>query len=248
MGSGDYRQVGKTGDWSGAHTLVAMGGKLYTVASGDLYRIYPGDGSYEKLGGGGWKTRWLATGLAKIVTLEESGTVYVISVEDGSYDKASDDGAWAGTRAATSLRDTVITRDDQGAFWKYKPRFKTYEKLPASGTWKSRLLAATTNGLFTDYNELLAVEESGSLYAIHIGTGAYRELPGSWGSTTAMVAKGGTLYTADKSGALYAVDVETGTYGQLGTESSWKSRALAVTGDRLYTLEESGTLYEIETT
>lgn len=245
MGSGDYRQVGKAGDWGSTQAMTGLGGKLYLVAGGDLYRLHPGTGDYEKLGGGGWKTKFLVPVLGKLVSIEEGGTVYALSPRDGSYEQLSGDGEWAGTVAATSVRDTVFTRSESGSLYAYKARFRTYEQL-GSGTWTSRLLAGTTDGLFTADNSVLALEESGSLYAVNAGTGEFRALPGGWGTTRAMVGIGGALHTSDKGGAFYTLDVVTGTYGQLGGESSWKTRLLAAAAGRLYSLEESGTLFEIE--
>lgn len=238
--------MGRTGEWGSAQAWTGHAGRLYAVASGDLYVIEPWSGEYRKLGGGGWKPRFLGSVLGSLVSVEESGTLFLISPEDGSYAKASKDGEWTTTVSATTVRDVLYTRDQNGSLYAVRPRRGGYDKLPVEGTWRSRLLAGTGDGLFTRDNLLVTLEESGSLYTVDPTSGAYHQLPASWGTTRAMVGLGRRVLTADAGGALYAVDVRAGTYGQIGNLSTWKSRLLTTAQGKLYTLEEAGTIYEIE--
>lgn len=224
MARGDYRQIGNANDWAGATAFVGLAGNLYAVASGQLYRIHTHDGSYEKLGGGGWKTRALLANLGTLVALEESGTVYTMSPGDGSYEKVSGDGEWASTRSASSCRDWVITNDNGGALYWYKARHRQYDKLPVQGSWKSRLIGATSDGLFTRDNAILTVEESGSMYGMDLASGEYRQVSGDWSGAKSLVGLGRFVYCGDGGGKFYVVDPRAGTYEELGG-SSGGSRA-----------------------
>jgi hypothetical protein len=246
MASGDYRQVGASGDWASTTALVGHAGNLYAVSGGNVFQLSPWDGQYQKLGGGGWNPRFLFSSLGRLVSLEASGTVFTLSPQDGSYEKASGDGAWASTAAATAVRDTVLTCGTNGEMWRYRPRFGDYQKLPVQGTWASRLMAATTDGLFTNECTLVTIEQSGSMYAIDLASGAYRQLPGSWPNARAMVGMGGAVYVADASGGLYAIDVATGNSRQIGNSNGWKTRLFAAVNNQLFSLEESGTIFAVE--
>lgn len=244
--AGEWKQIGGECEWKNTQACVGQAGALYAISSGVPYRIYTHDGSWVKVGeSSGWAPRFLLGGLAKLYSLEESGTVFEIDPFTGAYVKVSEDGQWGSTLSATTVRDSVITCDQDGSLYRYMPRRRTHEKLPVAGTWRSRLLAATNGGLFTNDNALVTVEESGSMYAVDLATNQYGQVDGDWAGTRTLVGCGHLVYAFTEAGFLYAIDPRAHTWSQVGETSTWKSRIACTVGGRVYTLEESGTFYEV---
>ncbi len=250
--AGEWKQVGGSGEWANTQACVGLGGKIFAISSGLVYRIDP-SGSWEQLGdSSGWEPRFLLGGLAKLYTLEGSGTVFEIDPFSGLYEKVSNDGQWASTLSATHLRDTIITCDQDGALYRYSPKKRSHERLPVEGTWKSRLLGATNAGLFTNDNAVVTVEQSGSMYAINLASGQYAQIDGDWSGTRVLVGLGASVYAITHSGGIYAIDPVSHRWSQVGTANTWTSRLACATKGTviaskasLYTLEDSGTFYEV---
>lgn len=250
--AGEYQQVGGTGEWANAQACVGIGGRIWAISSGLVYCIEP-TGTWQQVGdSSGWEPRFLLGGLAKLYTLEGSGTVFEIDPFTGGYEKVSEDGQWASTLSATSLRDTIITCDQDGTLYRYSPSERKHERLPVEGTWRSRLLGATSAGLFTNDNAVVTVEESGSMYAINLGSGQYGQIEGDWSGTRVLAGVGARVYAITHSGGMYAIDPTSHTYSQVGSASTWTSRLACGTKSsadaskpNLYTIEDSGTIYEV---
>ncbi len=81
-GAGEWKQVGKKGDWVGTIAGATINQKIYTTESnGALYVTDPSGGSWKQLGKPEFKnTKFMFAAGAYIYTIETSGTLYQISI------------------------------------------------------------------------------------------------------------------------------------------------------------------------
>lgn len=156
---GTHIKVGESGQWKGALASEAARGKLYVCdGEGALHVVDPWTHKHRSFCEGTWAPRWLLDGGDYLVSLEESGTLYRIDLDDGAYEKIGDDGAWEAARAAAAHNGMLYICDQNGALHEVDIYDGDHGRLDEA-TWKS------TSLIFGDYL-LYSFEENGSLYQI----------------------------------------------------------------------------------
>lgn len=238
---GQYRQIGPKGEWSGLKTAVGLNGRLYTIdSSGSLLYIDTYQESTKKIAANaGWDSKFLLTSYYRLFTIEESGSLFSLDSEDGTFAKCSDDGQWSNTMAATANKGRVYTRDGNGTIYEIDAWRKEAREV-GTGTWTSRWLVDASE-------ELVSLEESGTLYRINIKAGTFTKVGNDdeWKDSKAMAGRSGSLFICSAGGAIYNVNIWNGEYTQIGDSHGWDPAFLVMGDGYLYDFEKDGSLFEI---
>src|SRR6266542_2722145 len=84
---GDWKRIGKAGEWKNTIALATMNDRLYTIESGGLYRINPANGSWGLVGkADDWSgTRAVALLADQLYSANKSGALYQSSLATGRW-------------------------------------------------------------------------------------------------------------------------------------------------------------------
>ncbi len=242
FGSGEWKQIGKSGDWGKTRGGAVIGTTLYTIESGGhLYATELPSGAWKKIGGADYaNTKFMIAGTDALYTIETSGTLYKINPKDGTWGTLGKPGEWSKTIAATIHQSKLYTVESSGVF---------YVTDLATGGWKKlgKPEFANTVVIVSAGDSLFTVERSGSLYKINPATAAWKSIgkPGDWKDTIALTTLNGKLFTVETNGGLYVTDPNTGAWKPVGQPEFGNTAFLWGAGNMLYSVEASGTLYGI---
>src|SRR4030095_14796768 len=138
---------------------------LYTLEHGALYfhrgAIY--DARDQKGGSDFYNPGYLVRGVSTLHSIQGEGSLYVISLADGSWRRITKSKQWKGTKAAATIGDKLYTIDQAGDF---------SETNLADGT-KTTLdneQFAETRILFAEKGKLYVVVTGGSLFEVQLPT------------------------------------------------------------------------------
>ena len=83
LAAGEWKQVGKAGDWAGTISGVVLGGKIYTAeSSGALYATNLKAGSWKQLGKADFKDTAVLFAVGDLLySIEASGSLFEIQVK-----------------------------------------------------------------------------------------------------------------------------------------------------------------------
>jgi hypothetical protein len=240
---GDWKRIGKAGEWKGTIALATMNDRLYTIDnSGALYVTDLAAGTWRQLGKAEFgKTRFLFAEGQSLYSIETDGSLYRVSPTNGAWSRVGQAGVWNNTIAGTMLNGRLYTVEQTGIL---------YETIPATGVWKKLGNAefAKSRFIFGEGSSLYTIEDGG-LYRVNPTDGSWRLVGKAedWTGTRAVAVLADQLYSANKSGALYKSSLETGQWVAVGKPAFGKTAFLFVVGYQLYSIESDGSLYAIET-
>jgi hypothetical protein len=226
-----FERVGDE-DWRGVRAAVMHDGRLFVVANTTMYVVDPHDGSCQTYGSESWKSAFLISAGGRLLSLEETGTLY--EVTEAGYTLI--EGDWRNTTALVTKGDAFFTVSN-GTLYKVDPQTAEYLTV-GSDSWKPRFLLTLGGKLFS-------VEESGTLYSIDPWTGEYQALAGDWRNATCGAVVDGALCIL-ASGTWYRVDPATGEDTAIEMDTSWDTVAAIPFADQRFMLcfERSGSLWK----
>lgn len=240
---GDWKRIGKAGEWKGTIALATMNVRLYTIDnSGALYATDLAAGTWRQLGKAEFgKTRFLFAGDQSLYSIETDGSLYRVSSTTGAWSRVGDAGVWNNTIAGTMLNGRLYTVERSGIL---------YETNPATGVWKKvgKPEFAKSRYIFAEGSSLYTIEDGG-LYRVNPNDGAWGLVGKAedWTGTRAVAVLADQLYSTNKSGALYQSSLATGRWVAVGKPVFGNTTFLFVSGYQLYSIEADGSLYAIET-
>jgi hypothetical protein len=236
-----WAKISKDGEWQNSRAMVAVGGVLYlSHSNGKVYAIKP-NGTYAQLGdSSGWNTRLMAATLMTrtLWLVEQSGKLFQMELPSGAWGEPGNNQEWGAVTSVTGLGSSLFA-STPGKLWSFDPS-SGWRQLGALDTWRTRFLFGGT--------ELIAVEESGDVFAVRPEDGAYRNIgnPSQWGTIVTATCDGPLVYVNMSNGGLYGLDTTSGRWFQVGTSMGWNSFALASSGSLLFSLERNGTLFVVQ--
>jgi hypothetical protein len=237
---GDWRQVGKGGDWNRTKLAAADGGKLYTIEKdGGFFVTDLTSGEWKQLGKPEYQnTRAMWAEGGKVVTLETTGSLFLINPADGSWSRIGKEGEWNRTAHGALVGGQLYTVEKNGQLFVTDLAKATWTELGKGDYAKTKIMTGAGGKLFT-------LEDSGTVYAINTdGTWAQLGKDGDYKRTFLAAAMDGKLYTIERNGQLFETDTATGKWSELGKDYK-NTQFLVATGGQLYTIG-GGTLYAID--
>jgi hypothetical protein len=232
MARGQWTELEST--WPDTTAVTALGDRLYAVCQGRLYAIDE-DGDFDQVGSDTWSTRFLLPSGAKLIAIEQNGSMYTIDPASGAYDPLGED--WdnvAGAAAITGSPHVV----DNDILYKVSQQDGSFVALDAGWTDLSFLVSLGAA------DSLVAIRGlAGSAYMIS-ADGTWRELSITWPGARAAGGGDGKAYIVENS-ALYELDPIRDSAAEVPTQTSWDTVHLVSMGRALYAFEAGGGLYKI---
>ena len=203
LSSGKRKQVGKA-EFGETTFMFAGGDKLYTIETdGSLYRVDPGDGSWERVGAeGAWKAvRAGAIFKGKLYTTETDGALQATNLANGKRKPVGK----ADFAAATFLGvggEKLFTIETDGDLYRVDPEDGARSRVGAEGAWKTIRAGAILK------DRLYTAENDGTLQLGDLDAGERKQIGNpEFGNTTFMFRSGDQIFTIETDGSLYRVFV-----------------------------------------
>ncbi len=164
--NGSWKQSGKAGDWKNTVAGVGQKGMIYTIESGGaLYMTEPSTGIWTRVG----KTDFTNTAFlfdvgGRLCILDKNGNLYTVDPIRGIPNQSGKAGDWINTIAGVGVGNRLYTVESSGSL---------FETDPVTGNWKplGKPEFSNTRMLFHCKGNLLALDKSGSLYQVELGSG-----------------------------------------------------------------------------
>lgn len=207
--------------WDQTEAMAGIGGFVYSVTAGSLYRINPNDQSAAFFSDfpSGWAGTEAMTALnASLIDylyIVQGGTFWRVTVANGDIVPYSAyPNGWSGTEAMAAYGNYVYAIQ-AGTLYRIHATNGTVESFSdyPEGWSGTEAMTASWNHLY--------VVQGGTLWRINLSNGdvaPFSDYPDGWTGTEAMTAKDGYLF-ATQGGALWRVNTDNGDVIQLGVEN-----------------------------
>lgn len=113
---GDWKVVGKEGDYKKTKVATADGGKLYSVDSaGGLYVTDLASGTWKMIGEDDWsKTKWMWASGSTLMVVDSNGDMFKVNAADGKWKQIGEQWAWKGLKQGAMLDGALYTVESSG--------------------------------------------------------------------------------------------------------------------------------------
>jgi hypothetical protein len=215
--------------WDQTEAMANIGGFVYTVTGGSMYRFNPNDNSaaYFSDYPDGWAGTEamvaLKAALIDYLYVVQAGTLWRVTIATGDVVPFSNypDG-WAGTEAMAGLGNYIYAV--QGGTL-YRVHGTNGEVIPFSDFpdgWSG------TEAMTASWDYIYIVQ-GGTLWRVNRNNGdvePFSDYPDGWAGTEAMTERSGYLF-AVQGGALWRVNTDNGDVVQIGPENWAGTEAMA---------------------
>jgi len=161
--TGEWKLLTNMSVWTRTERAFVVRNSLYTIENGALYfhrgPVY--DARDQKGGSEFYNPGMLVRGVATLYSVQSEGSVYEISLADGSWKRIGKGKNWKGTKAAAVIADKLYTIDQAD-------NLSETSLTDGTKTTLDETQFADTRILFAEKGKLYVVLSTGTLYEVEI--------------------------------------------------------------------------------
>ena len=174
------------------------------------------------------------------ITIEDDGTLYVITPSTGKWKQVGKAGHYGNTIAADGIGKYVFTIESNGALYRTDVTTGKWVQLGKNDFAATTYMTTTENYIYT-------VESDGTFYEVSPETGKWRQIgkPSEYSGVIGMIGDSDLVYTVEEDGNLWVTDPAEDTVDKL-SEGGYDSVIFMVDTGDIVVITDSGDLYRVE--